>query len=456
MNFAKVRSKKMIGSEEKVKRSTFGVVFLTIFLDMVGFSVLFPLFPEMLEHYLAREARIGGGLVTDFVNFILSFSIVGEDSGSFRFETVIFGGALGSLYAILQFFFAPIWGRLSDKVGRRPVLLYTLGGTCLGYLLWIFAGDFWFLVLSRILGGVASGNLSVATAAIADVTSRKNRSKGMALVGIAFGLGFILGPALGGLSFYWQLASVSDEIFSFTPFSSAALISMSLAVVNLIWVWARFRETLPKENRVAERRPKPAIFQLGRIENHAVRKTCLAYLFYMISFSGMEFTLTFLAVERFSYSPREIVNMFLLIGLTLIFAQGFFVRRFVGKMGERRMALWGIAIGTLAFLMISNSFNETIFFIALFLMSCGVALISPTLTSLTSLHSSESDQGFHLGVFRSSGSMARACGPLLAGLVYFTCGSVTAYTFGAIILLVPFLILRKVPQPSPSTSEKTA
>jgi MFS family permease len=446
----------MKGSEEKVKRSTFGVVFLTIFLDMVGFSVLFPLFPEMLEHYLAREARIGGGLVTDFVNFILGFSIVGEDSGSFRFETVIFGGALGSLYAILQFFFAPIWGRLSDKVGRRPVLLYTLGGTCLGYLLWIFAGDFWILVLSRILGGVASGNLSVATAAIADVTSRENRSKGMALVGIAFGLGFILGPALGGLSFYWQLASVSDEILSFTPFSSAALISLSLALVNLIWVWARFRETLSKENRSTEGRPKPAIFQLGRIENHAVRKTCLAYLFYMISFSGMEFTLTFLAVERFAYSPREIVNMFLLIGLTLIFAQGFFVRRFVGKMGERRMALWGIAIGTLAFLMISNSFNETTFYIALFLMSCGVALISPTLTSLTSLHSSESDQGFHLGVFRSSGSMARACGPLLAGLVYFTCGSVTAYTFGAIILLVPFLILRKVPQPSPSTSEKTA
>ena len=140
----------------------------------------------------------------------------------------------------------------------------------------------------------------------------------------------------------------------------------------------------------------------------------------------------------------------------LDFCPRFFVRRFVGKMGERRMALWGIAIGTLAFLMISNSFNETTFFIALFLMSCGVALISPTLTSLTSLHSSESDQGFHLGVFRSSGSMARACGPLLAGLVYFTCGSVTAYTFGAIILLVPFLILRKVPQPSPSTSEKTA
>ena len=446
----------MKASDQKVKRSTFGVVFLTIFLDMVGFSVLFPLFPEMLDHYLAREARLGGGLVTDFVDFILSFSIVGQHAGSFRFETVIFGGALGSLYAVLQFFFAPIWGRLSDKIGRRPVLLFTLGGTCLGYLLWIFAGDFWILVLSRILGGVASGNLSVATAAIADVTSRENRSRGMALVGIAFGLGFILGPALGGFSFYWQLSSVSDGIFSFTPFSSAALISLSLAVLNLLWVWVRFHETLAEDKRGSDGKPKPAIFQLGRIENDAVRKTCLAYLFYMISFSGMEFTLTFLAVERFSYSPREIVNMFLLIGLTLIFAQGFFVRRFVGKIGEKRMALLGILLGTLAFLMISNSFDEITFFIALFLMSCGVALISPTLTALTSLHSGESDQGFHLGIFRSSGSMARACGPLLAGLVYFTCGSVTAYVFGAVILLLPFLILRKVPQPTAPVSEKMA
>ena len=120
------------------------------------------------------------------------------------------------------------------------------------------------------------------------------------------------------------------------------------------------------------------------------------------------------------------------------------------------MGLLGILLGTLAFLMISNSFDEITFFIALFLMSCGVALISPTLTALTSLHSGESDQGFHLGIFRSSGSMARACGPLLAGLVYFTCGSVTAYVFGAVILLLPFLILRKVPQPTPPVSEKVA
>jgi MFS family permease len=430
------------------KRSTFAVVFLTIFLDMVGFSVLFPLFPSMLDHYLSREAGLGGGIVTDFVVYLKSFSFEGFDSSSsFRFETVIFGGALGSLYAVLQFFFAPIWGRWSDRIGRRPVLIYTLGGTALGYALWIFAGDFWVLVLSRVLGGIAGGNLSVATAAIADVTSRESRSKGMALVGIAFGLGFILGPALGGYASTWVLAESSQGTFSLNPFSAAALISLCLALINWAWVILKFRETLSAGKRNVTEQPKPAIFQLGNIANQNVRNTCLVYLFYMISFSGMEFTLTFLAVERFDYDPMSLGKMFLLIGLTLIFVQGFFVRRFVGKIGEKNMATLGIILGFISFIIISQSFTSFMFYSGLFLMSAGVALISPTLTALTSLHSGEGNQGFHLGVFRSSGSMARACGPVLAGIAYFACGSKIAYMLGAIILILPLFIMFKIANP---------
>ena len=434
---------------DKQKRATFGVVFLTIFMDMVGFSVIFPLFPSMLDHYLTREASMGGGLVTSFVEMVKGYGFDGADGGGFRLETVIFGGALGSLYAILQFVFAPIWGRFSDRVGRRPVLLLTLGGTCLGYGLWIFAGSFWILVLSRIIGGIASGNLSVATASIADVTSRKDRSKGMAIVGIAFGLGFVLGPALGGYASSWDWSTDSESALALTPFSLAALISFCLALVNWAWLAMRFRETLPADKRgEGNEQPRPAIFQLKRVANPAVRRTCLSYLCYMISFSGMEFTLTFLAVERYLYQPRDITSMFLLIGFTLIFAQGFFVRRFVGKIGEKNMALQGILLGFIAFILLAFPSSESWFFFALFLMSCGVAFISPTLTALTSLHSSEQDQGFNLGIFRSSGSIARACGPMLAGLTYFLFGSGFAYTIGAFLLLIPFLILLKVPKPS--------
>jgi MFS family permease len=434
----------------KRKRSTFGVVFLIIFLDMVGFSVIFPLFPDMLDHYLDLEIAKGGGFLTEFVSSIngIAFEPVVSGNNFLRFETVIFGGLLGSLYAILQFFFAPVWGRLSDKFGRRPILLITVGGTCLGYALWVFAGSFWVLVLSRILGGMASGNLSVATASIADVTSRESRSKGMALVGVAFGLGFILGPALGGWASTMQpLGSDTQGVFVLNKFSLAALISLALGILNWVWLVRCFKETLPVEKRASVDAPKPAIFQIGRVSNTAVRKTCLSYLFYMISFSGMEFTLTFLAVERFDYNPSDIAKMFLLIGFTLILAQGFFVRRFVGPLGEKNLALIGIVIGIIAFGMISFFHEESWFYISLFLMSTGVAFISPTLTALTSLHSKETDQGFHLGVFRSSGSIARACGPLLAGLVYFAFGSSFAYLLGAVFLLIPALFLLSVPQP---------
>jgi len=435
----------------KRKRSTFGVVFLIIFLDMVGFSVIFPLFPDMLDYYLDLEIEKGGGFLTEFVSSIngMAFEPVVSENNFLRFETVIFGGVLGSLYAILQFFFAPVWGRLSDKFGRRPILLITVGGTCLGYALWVFAGSFWVLVLSRILGGIASGNLSVATASIADVTSRESRSKGMALVGVAFGLGFILGPALGGWASTMEpLGNDPQGVFTLNKFSLAALISLALGILNWIWLVRCFKETLPVEKRSMVDAPKPAIFQIGRVSNTAVRKTCLSYLFYMISFSGMEFTLTFLAVERFNYTPSEIAKMFLLIGFTLILAQGFFVRRFVGPLGEKNLALIGIIIGAFAFFMISFFHEESWFYISLFLMSTGVAFISPTLTALTSLHSKETDQGFHLGVFRSSGSMARACGPLLAGLVYFAFGSSFAYLLGAVFLLIPAFFLFSVPQPN--------
>ena len=431
----------------KSDRSTFGVVFLTIFLDMVGFSVIFPLFPEMLDHYLEKDGD--GGLLTLFVSSIQHLGFSSENAG-FRIETVIFGGVLGSLFAILQFLFAPIWGHWSDRIGRRPIMLMSVGGTCLGYLIWIFAGSFWALLLSRVVGGMASGNLSVATAAIADVTPRETRAKGMALVGIAFGLGFIFGPAIGGLAWVYGGDFAEHQslgFFGLNPFSAAGLGSFLLALLNFLWLALRFRETLPIEKRDSQRPGKPGIFQLGKVDNIPVRRSCLAYFFYMISFSGMEFTLTFLAVERFVYTPADNTRMFLLIGLTLIVAQGVLVRRLAGPVGERNLALCGVVFGAAAFCFLSAAGEETLFYVGLLLMSVGVAFTSPTLTALASLHSCESSQGFHLGVFRSSGSLARAIGPLLAGVAYFQFGSAIAYASGAVLLLLPAIFLFRIDQP---------
>ena len=162
---------------------------------------------------------MGGGLLSQFVIWVSEFGYDAlPGNPHFRLETVIFGGILGSLYAVLQFFFAPVWGGLSDRYGRKPVLLITLGGTAMGYFLWIMAGDFWVLLFSRIIGGMAGGNISVATAAIADVTPREERSKGMAFVGIAFGLGFVLGPAIGGFASQWDWSDSNLVFFGMHPF----------------------------------------------------------------------------------------------------------------------------------------------------------------------------------------------------------------------------------------------
>ncbi|MFP6899394.1 MAG: MFS transporter, partial [Opitutales bacterium] len=409
-------------------RGVFGVIFLTIFIDMVGFSVIFPLFPAMLKYYL--EVEEGGGLATSFAQIVNDFGISGQHfAGGFRIETVIFGGVLGSLFAVLQFIFAPMWGSLSDRIGRKRVLLVTVGLTSLGYLSWIFAGQFWVLIVSRILGGIASGNLSVATAAIADITPRQKRAKGMAIVGIAFGLGFVLGPAIGGFSALIDLTKGNPELaaIGLNPFSIPAIASFALALLNWGLVALAFRETLALEKRAKENE-RPSILQLGKVGNPSVRRTCLSYFWYMISFSGMEFTMTFLAVERFSYSPDQIAWLFVLIGCTLIFVQGFVVRRFAATVGEKKLAMSGIVVGAIAFIILSQAgvgstpetisalSNAPLFNLGLILMSAGVALISPCLTAMTSLFSGDSQQGFHLGIFRSAGSLARAIGPLLAGI----------------------------------------
>ena len=429
------------------KRTVFGIVFLTIFLDMVGFSIIFPLFPAMLDHYLFLEESMGGGMLSKFVSWVSEFAHnVLQSNPSFRLETVIFGGILGSLYAVLQFFFAPIWGGLSDRFGRKPILLLTLSGTALGYFLWIMAGDFWLLLFSRIIGGMAGGNISVATAAIADVTTREKRSKGMAFVGIAFGLGFVLGPALGGIASQWDWSGADLVFFGMHPFSAAATISFALALLNFFWLAVGFRETLPEDKRTQSTSFLPAIYKMREVTSPDARRTCMTYLLYMISFSGMEFTLTFLAVERFLFSPKDLGEMFLLIGGTLILVQGFVVRRFVGRLGERNMAHLGILIGVIAFLIISFSQTYAWFYPGLFLMSSGVALISPTLTALTSLCSKDSEQGINLGIFRSCGSIARSIGPISAGLIYFSYGSSTAYMVGAIWLVLPAAVLFAVRQ----------
>ena len=178
----------------RMKKPTLFIVFLTVFIDVVGFSIIFPLFPAMLDYYLPLEGE--DSLIGSLVAWLGKFT--GGDKNA---VATLFGGVLGSLYGVLQFIFAPIWGAYSDRHGRRPTLVFTLGGIVLANLIWVFAGSFALLVLGRVLGGIMAGNISAASAVAADITPGKERASGMILIGVALGLGFILGPAIGGLAY---------------------------------------------------------------------------------------------------------------------------------------------------------------------------------------------------------------------------------------------------------------
>ncbi|MGC6424634.1 MAG: MFS transporter [Lentimonas sp.] len=429
-------------------KQTLGIIFLTLFLDLVGFSIIFPLFPAMLEYYLpdgASDSSLLGQI-------IVPIATLAERSGAEDPEfmtAVLFGGILGSLYSILQFICAPLWGAYSDRVGRRKVLLITITGLALSYVAWFFAASFWVLIIARVLGGAMGGNLSVATAAVADITSREKRAGGMAIVGIAFGLGFIVGPAIGGLFAKINLVELiaGAEAFGINPFSVPALVSLMLASVNLIWVAKRFKETLPEEKRGNEptRKVQP-ILSLFKSASPAVCRTNIVYLIYMLAFSGMEFTLTFLAVERFDFSPAQNGGMFVFIGFILILVQGGVVRRLAGPVGEKTLALVGLGSGIAAFIIISDAESLTLFFTALGIMALSIGLCSPTLSALVSLYSSEQDQGQALGVFRSAGSLARAVGPLGAAGIYFAYGSGYAYLCGGLLIIIPLLAALSLPK----------
>lgn len=430
-------------------RHTLGIVFLTLFIDLVGFSIIFPLFPAMLDYYLPHGAGDGSLLG----RLIAPLSALAERSGAAnpRFMTaVLFGGILGSLYSILQFVCAPLWGAYSDRVGRRKVLLITIAGLAVSYAAWCFAASFWVLVLARVLGGAMGGNLSVATAAVADSTTREKRSAGLAIVGIAFGLGFIVGPGIGGLCAKINLIDLYPalELVGVNPFSVPALVSLVLALLNLGWVACRFEETLPAEKRGRTgKKTGIAVFRMFNSPRPEVLRTNLVYLIYMLAFSGMEFTLTFLAVERFQFSPSQNGGMFVFIGFVLILVQGGIVRRLAHPVGEKRLAVIGVACGIAAFLVLSSALKLGQFFAALALMATSIGLVSPTLSALVSLYTKEAEQGAALGIFRSAGSLARAIGPLLAALVYFAYGSKSAYIFGAAIVLLPLVIALKLPTP---------
>jgi DHA1 family tetracycline resistance protein-like MFS transporter len=351
-------------------RSPIGIIFLTVFISMVGFGIVIPVLP------------------------------VYATSERFHLGPTQLGWLVG-IFSLIQLFFAPLFGKLSDRIGRKPVLLFSVIGSAVGFFVIGLADAAWMLFLGRIIDGASGGNIATAQACIADVTPPENRSKAMGIIGAAFGLGFIMGPALGGL-----LATLSPQ----APFYAAGLLSL----VNALLIWVRLPETYPADKRGDAR----AGATLGEVFGETRRAFILLLLVAsLLSTTGFAFIHVLFALfcgDRFGWSVREISYAFAFVGVLAVFVQGGLLRRLLNRNIEKQVAATGAFCLAVSLFWLPRVSDKNAFLGSCALMALGNGLLTPTLSGMASRFVHGSAQGRLMGLVTSAGSLGRFLGPALA------------------------------------------
>nr|XP_014434823.1 major facilitator superfamily domain-containing protein 10 [Pelodiscus sinensis] len=429
------------------------IVFLALLIDLLGFTLILPLLPSILEYYSKND----DGFYLSLQQGVDWFAAVIGVPLERKYNMVLFGGLIGSIFSILQFFSSPLTGAASDCMGRRPIMLLTVVGLIASYALWAISRSFGIFLLSRVLGGISKGNVSLSTAIIADLHSPKARSKGMAMIGIAFSLGFTVGPMIGA---YLAMETVK-EVF----YLRSALVALGFAVADLIFIFFLLPETLPKEKRVSSMMSgfqagidllSPlALFQFSAVtrgkdspsrENLQNLKVLgLVYFLYLFLFSGLEYTLSFLTHQRYSFSFMQQGKMFFFIGMTMAVIQGGYSRR-IQPGCEIKAVKRAIMMLIPAFLLIGWAANVTVLSTGLLLYSFAAAIVIPCLSAVVSGYGSASQKGTVMGILRSLGALARALGPILSAAVYWLAGAEICFTVCAVLFLLPLILLGYIKQ----------
>lgn len=357
------------------------VIFLTVFIYLLGFGIIIPIIP-----------------------------ILSRDFGATATQT----GLLMSLYSFMQFVFSPFWGKLSDQYGRRPILTFCLLGEAFSYILFAYARNLELLFVARALAGFFGASISTASAYISDVTEKNERSKGMALIGVAFGLGFMIGPALGGGLAMWGQKISSEKHFD-TQF--AALWVAGICFATFLFAYRFLQESLKEKKSHQHKSNRFAV--LG---NYLKRKTVgpLIIVFALISLamSSMEATLVLFSGQKFGWTIREVSFGFAYLGLVIVFTQGFLVRKLIPKFGERNVLRLGVILFALG--MFGIALSPTIPFLGftMTLLSIGNGLTNPSTLGSISLLTGSDEQGVTLGLTQSMASLGRIIGPAMGGFIF--------------------------------------
>lgn len=373
-------------------------IFITVFVDMLGYGIMLPLLPFYVT------AQHGGAVIA---------------------------GALSSLYASAQLFAGPVLGALSDRFGRRPVLLVCLLGTSLGYLTLGLANSLPLIFLAVFIDGITGGNLTTAYAYIADVTDSNNRARGMGMVGAAFGLGLMAGPALGGLLSHYGL-------------SIPAFTASAIALSNVLFGFFVLPESLPLEKRL--RKSAAEMFNwmdqfLGLFRQANIRNLLLASLLLNLAFAGLQSNFPLYSNYRFHWDPQQNSFFYLYVGICAVLIQGFLFGKLQPLFGEKRLAFVGLAAMTVGLAGMASAKEAWMLYPAVTVVAFGTGMCIPSITALTSFRVSESEQGRLMGGTQTLLSLTNIIGPALAGIAFEAIAFSAPYWMGSLFSLLALIVV---------------
>jgi MFS transporter, DHA1 family, tetracycline resistance protein len=379
------------------------VLFAIVLTDLIGFGLVVPLLPFYGTHYGASPAEVTQLMAT---------------------------------YSLLQLFVAPLWGRLSDRYGRRPILLLSLAGSVASYLWLGFADALWMLFAARAVQGACAGNIAAAQAYIADITTPETRAKGMGVIGAAFGFGFIIGPALGG-----ALAGPDplNPMLTVPAFAGAGLSALAFLGTLLF-----LKESLPLSLRRTAARLGRVQAVMQALRRPGLRLLIALYFMIIFAFAGMETTFALWALQQFGWGPSSVGYLFAYVGILGAIIQGGLIGRLTRRFGEERLLLAGTVFLLLGLLGIPLASRVAYLFVATGLLSIGFAMAQPAISSLISRRAAAHEQGEVMGVSQSAGSLARVVGPLVAGFLFAEFGRNAPYFGGAVVLACVVILGRQL------------
>ncbi|KEJ88069.1 TCR/Tet family MFS transporter [Sulfitobacter donghicola] len=376
-------------------------ILLTVMIDAMGIGLIIPVMPDLIQ----------------------------ELSGGTLAQAAIWGGILSTVFAVMQFLFGPVIGGLSDRYGRRPVLLIALTVMALDYVLMAVAGVIWLLLIGRVIGGITAATQSTASAYMADISSPSERAARFGLIGAAFGAGFVLGPLLGGL-----LAEYGTR----APFWVAA----ALAGANAVFGWVVLTETVTDATRrpFSWRRANPlgALRALGRLPG--LLQLLLVYFIYHVGFSVYPAVWSYFTKERFDWPPAMIGLSLGLFGVSMALVQAGLIRPFLAKLGERGTVILGHLFSVTALITIATM-TSGFWVIALTPLAALGGIIPPALQGIMSARVAEDAQGELQGALTSASALAMIISPLLMTYTFaqFTDANAPVYLPGAPFLLAAVL-----------------